>query len=142
MKAKTKAELLGRDWQNLEAEAEERWGDTTEWEQSQQAQEKMKDSDWAELEAEAKDFADALADAAERHVEPGSAEAAELVDRHLASITRFYEAGREKQILLARMYVADSRFDRYYRGNAGYLLELIEAQARKEGIDPATAEWR
>lgn len=40
------------------------------------------------------------------------------------------------------MYVADSRFDRYYRGNAGYLLELIEAQARKEGIDPATAEWR
>lgn len=142
MKAKTKAELLGRDWQNLEAEAEERWGDTTKWEQSQQAQEKMKDSDWAELEAEAKDFADALADAAERHVEPGSAEAAELVDRHLASITRFYEAGREKQILLARMYVADSRFDRYYRGNAGYLLELIEAQARKEGIDPATAEWR
>lgn len=142
MEAKTKAELLGRDWQKLEAEAEQRWGDTPEWEQSQQAQKEMTADDWAALKEEADALAAAIADAAERGVEPGTDEAAKLVDRHLASITRFYDAGREKQILLARMYVADSRFDEYYRGNASYLLELVEAQARKEGIDPTQAQWQ
>lgn len=54
MKAKTKAELLGRDWQDLEAEAEERWGDTTEWEQSQHVLENMDENEWAAMEAEAR----------------------------------------------------------------------------------------
>lgn len=142
MDAKLKTELLGRDWQKIEAEAEQRWGETPEWEQSQQTQKNMNTDDWSALKEEAKAFTTALADAAERGVEPGSEEAAQLVDRHLASITQFYEAGREKQILLARMYVTDSRFDEFYGGNASYLLELVEAQARKENIDPDQAQWR
>lgn len=136
------AELLGPNWQDIDAEAEQRWGDTPEWEQSQQAQQSMTADDWEAFEAESESFSAALSDAADRHVAPGSEEAAELVNRHLASISRWYEASREKQILLARMYVCDSRFDSFYGGHTQYLLELVEGQARKEGIDPDQAQWR
>lgn len=142
MDTEKKAELFGRNWPEYEAEAEQRWGDTPEWQQSQEAQKNMSAGDWAEVKAEMEDFVSSLADAHSRNVAPGSAEAAQLVDRHLASITRFYEAGREKQVLLARMYVADARFDEMYRGHSQYLLDLVEAQARAEGIDPNEAQWR
>lgn len=142
MDAEKMTELFGRKWPEYQAEAEQRWGDTPEWEQSQHVQQNMGTADWAEVKADTEDFVTALADAAARNVEPGSPEAADLVDRHLASITRFYDAGREKQILLARMYVADNRFDEMYGGNSQYLLKLVEGQARTEGIDPDTAQWR
>ncbi len=142
MDAEHKTDLFDRNWEAYQAEAEQRWGDTPEWEQATRAQQAMTDQDWADAKAELQDYVAALSDAADRGVAPGSAEAAALVERHLASITRYYEAGREKQILLARMYVTDKRFDETYGGNAQYLLELVEAQARSEGIDPDEAEWR
>ena len=84
-------------------EAEERWGGTPEWEQSQATQSKMTDQDWESVKREQDEFVTLLADAADRRVEPGSAEAAAIVERHRASIGRFYAVSREKQVLLARM---------------------------------------
>lgn len=142
MDAKRKTDLFDREWKTYQAEAEERWGDTAEWEQATRTQQAMTSQDWDDAKTELRDFVAALSDAAACGITPGSAEAADLVERHLASITRWYEAGREKQVLLARMYVADKRFDETYGGNAQYLLELVEAQARAEGIDPDMAQWR
>lgn len=123
-------------------EAEERWGRTPEWEQSQEAQAKMTDQDRESVEREQDEFVALLADAADRRVEPGSAEAAAIVEKHRSSIGHFYAVSREKQVLLARMYTQDQRFDATYRGNSAYLLTLIEAQAEKEGVDPADVQWR
>lgn len=43
------------------------------------------------------------------------------------------------------MYVADPRFNRGYEqiepGLAAWMLTSIEASARAQGIDPATARW-
>ena len=47
----------------------------------------------------------------------------------------------EKQVLLARMYTGDERFNATYQGHADYLLTLIEAQAEKEGVDLTDVQW-
>lgn len=82
-----------------------------------------------------------LIDAGDRNVAPGSAEAAELVATHRATIARFYDTTASKQVMLARMYTADERFNASYQGHADYLLALVEKQAEKEGVDLADVRW-
>ncbi len=110
MTAEEKAELFGKDWPQWQDEARQRWGDTPEWAESARRQQKMSRSDWEEAKAEMDSFRDALVDACDRGVEPGSAEADDLVLRHRASIERYYPASPEKQVILARMYLSDDRF--------------------------------
>lgn len=48
---------------------------------------------------------------------------------------------RSKQVLLAQMYVADERFAEAYGDSREYLKELVEAQAKAEGIDLNNVNW-
>ena len=141
MSMNEKVELFGQDWPGYEAEAEQRWGDTPEWEQSQAAQKNMTRDDWRRVKDEQDEFVATLVDAASRDVAPGSAEAGAIVAKHRESIGQFYEVTAEKQVLLARMYTGDERFNATYQGRADYLLTLIEAQAEKEGVDLANVQW-
>lgn len=95
-------------------EAEERWGNTDAWKQSQQRAAKFSKQDWIEIKAEGDALLQALAEAKRSGVAPGSAEADELVARHRASIERFYDFGSEMHRNLVKMYIADERFTRYY----------------------------
>jgi len=115
-------------------EAKERWGDTEEWAQSQEVAASLKDEDWAKFKDEQLAFSEDLGAAKDAGVEPGSAEALELVERHRASIGRFYEVTRQRQWLLAQMYTQDKRFSAAYGGNEDYLYELVSKQAELEGI--------
>lgn len=141
MSVNDKIEAFGEDWPGYQEEAEQRWGGTPEWGQSQARQAKMGRDDWERVKQEQDAFVQLLIDARASGVAPGSAEAAEVVEKHYATIAQWYDMTRQRQILLARMYVADERFAETYRGNADYLLELIEAQARSEGLDPDQAQW-
>lgn len=123
-------------------EARRRWGDTPEWAQSQEASANMGADEMAEVRRGQEEFVDRLVDAAERRVAPGSAEAAELVAAHRESISGWYEVTMSRQVILARMYVDDERFDAAYRGQARYLLSLVEGQARREGLDLDDVQWR
>src|SRR5690242_5144458 len=96
------------------AEAEQRWGKTDAWEQSQQRVSRFNKDDWTAIKAEGDALLDALAHAKRGGVQPGSAEANELAARHRASIERFYDCGDEMHRNLAEMYLADERFTRYY----------------------------
>jgi DNA-binding transcriptional MerR regulator len=96
------------------AEAEERWGDTDTWKQSQQRVSQFSKRDWIAIKAEADALLEALAQAKRDGVEPGSVEANALAARHRASIERFYDCGDEMHRNLAQMYLADERFTRYY----------------------------
>ena len=96
------------------AEAEERWGDTDAWKQSQQRVSTFTKQDWIDVKAEGDALLEALAQAKRDGVEPGSAEANELAARHRASIERFYDCGDEMHRNLVEMYLADERFTRYY----------------------------
>lgn len=110
MTIEEKVELFGKDWPQWQDEARQRWGDTPEWAESERRQQKMSRSDGEDAKAEMDSFRDALVDACDRGVEPGSAEADDLVLRHRASIDRYYPASPEKQVILARMYLSDDRF--------------------------------
>jgi DNA-binding transcriptional MerR regulator len=95
-------------------EAEQRWGDTDAWRQSQQRTAAFTKDDWLQVKAEADALLAALAEAKRAGVEPGSEAAHGLAARHRASIERFYDCGDEMHRCLADMYLADERFTRYY----------------------------
>ena len=96
------------------AEAENRWGDTDAWKQSQQRVSQFSKQDWIAIRAEVDALLEALAQARRGGVKPGSAEANELAARHRSSIERFYDCGDEVHHNLVQMYLADERFTRYY----------------------------
>lgn len=141
MSMEEKIELFGKEWPGYQQEAEERWGDTPEWEQAQAKQADMTREDWVAVKEEQDAFVAMLADAAARGVAPGTAEATAIVDKHRSSIAQWYDMTPAKQVLLARMYTSDERFNETYQGHADYLLTLVEAQAEKEGVDLAAVEW-
>jgi DNA-binding transcriptional MerR regulator len=115
-------------------EAEERWGDTDAWKQSQERAATFTKNDWANIKAEGDALLQALADAKRNGVEPGSAEANALAARHRASIERFYDCDDNMHACLAQMYLADERFTRYYDdvepGLAQFVHDII---ARRSG---------
>lgn len=72
---------------------------------------------------------------------PRASPQGELLRRHRASISEWYEVTASRQLILARMYVADERFGAVYGGQQDYLLELVEAQAAAEGLDVKNPAW-
>ena len=111
------------------AEAEERWGDTDAWKQSQQRTAGLTKDDWARVKADGDALLDALAEAKRAGVVPGSAQADELAARHRVSIEQFYDCGDEMHRCLVEMYLADERFTRYYDdvepGLAQFLHDIV-----------------
>ena len=111
------------------AEAEERWGDTDAWKQSQERVAGYTKDDWVRIKAEGDALLQALAEAKRAGVEPGSPQANELAERHRASIERFYDCGDEMHRYLVEMYLADERFTRYYDdvepGLAQFLHDIV-----------------
>ncbi|BCI55808.1 HTH-type transcriptional activator TipA [Mycolicibacterium litorale] len=113
------------------AEAQERWGDTEAWRQSQQRAAAMSKQDWIAVRDEGEALLADLAAAKRGGVAPGSPEANGLAARHRASIERFYNCDDDMQLCLVRMYLADERFTRHYEerepGLARYLHDVVVA---------------
>lgn len=141
-----RAEIFGTDWkEEYQEEAEQRWGDTPQWAQSQERTARMSKEDWKQVKAEGDALNADLAAAKRTGVDPESAEAAELAERHRASIGQFYDCTHSMQVCLARMYVQDQRFAETYNslepGLTGWLVAAVEANARAHGVDPEAATW-
>ena len=136
-----KVRNLGDAWPQLQEEAREKWGDSKEWAASAAAAESMGKKDWEGFSVDHENFAAELEESANAGLEPGSEGAKEIVDKHRDLIAQWYPVSRSKQVILARMYCEDPRFDETYRGNAGYLRQLIEAQAQAEGLDLGNPVW-
>ena len=141
-----RAEIFGTDWDpGYQDEAEERWGDTPQWEQSRERTAKLSKEDWKRVKARGDALNADLAAAKRAGVDPGSPEAAELAERHRASIEQFYDCTYSMQVCLARMYGEDPRFAETYEalepGLTGWLRAAVEANARAHGVDPETATW-
>ena len=140
------AEIWGTDWDPVYVEeARAQWGDTPEWAESYQRKARMSRADWERAHEETVALETALAEAMRSGVEPGSPEANALARWHRKDFNRWFEVSISKQVLIARGYVADERFARYYDkrapGLAAWLKDVIDAGARSEGVDPATATW-
>ncbi len=93
LSAAEQAEIFGDRWPGEEyaAEAEERWGNTDAWKQSQKRTGQFSKEDWQLIKEETDDLERRLADAMRRGVTPGTAEANSLAEEHRAQIGRFYD---------------------------------------------------
>ena len=140
------AEIWGTDWDPVYIEeAHARWGDTEEWAESYRRKARMSRADWERAHEETVALETALAEAMRSGVKPGSPEANALARWHRKDFNRWFEVSASKQVIIARGYVADERYARYYDkrapGLAAWLKDVIDACARSEGLDPATAAW-
>lgn len=140
------AEILDdADFPAHQAEAEETWGDTDDWKKSQQATADMSKEDWQLLQGRIADLEQSMVEAMNRAVQPGSAEANALAEKHREVFSKFFPVSYSKQVLMARNYVEDPRFAAHYEkrgeGLAAWLKASIDANASNQGIDPNTAEW-
>jgi len=132
---------LGEKMPEYQKEAEERWGDTAEWAQSQEKLAQLDENDFAALQREHDAFVADLAAARDAGVEAGSEEAEALVARHREMIGQWYEVTPARQLILARMYVGDERFHKAYDGTQDYLLGLVEKHAAARGVDVDNPQW-
>ena len=117
--AEEQVEILGTEaftafGSEYAAEAEERWGETDAWKQSQQRVSQFSKQDWIAIKTDGDALLADLARAKRDGVEPGSTQGNDLAARHRASIERFYDCDDKTHRNLVEMYLADERFTRYY----------------------------
>ena len=144
MDPRAAAEKFGGGWrQDFADEAEARWGDTEAWEQSQQANANRTEGDWAQIFAEQEQIVAMIAGAVEDGTDPNSELGREVSAMHRGGIAKHYDCTHGRQVLLARMYLFDERFQKSYGGEepTKWLVAAIEADARANGFDPENASW-
>lgn len=128
-------EVFGDDWlgDQYAGEAEERWGQTEAWKQSQARTASFTKDDWKRVKAETDALEADFAEALKSGIPADSEEAAGLAERHRASIEQYYDCGYELHVCLGEMYIADERFTKHYDdvapGLAQYLRDAIVANA-------------
>ena len=132
-------EVFG-DWlpEEYAAEAEEKWGDTDAWAQSQRRTTAMTKEDWLRVKAEGDDVERRFAAALGSGVPADSATAMDLAEEHRQQISQnFYDCSPEVHAGLGRMYVADERFTGHYErvapGLAQYVSTAVQANAARQG---------
>jgi DNA-binding transcriptional MerR regulator len=128
-------ELFGEGFSEEYArEAQERWGDTDAWRQSQGRTARHTPDDWRRIAAEGEEVTARFA-ALKRAGTPADAdEAMDVAEAHRRHIDRwFYDLGYPMHRGLAAMYVADDRFtatyDAHEPGLAAYIRDAINANA-------------
>ncbi|MCM0676656.1 MerR family transcriptional regulator [Micromonospora phytophila] len=115
-------------------EAEQRWGGSAAYEESNRRVARYSKDDWLRNKAENEDWGRRLAEVMASGAPAGSPAATELAEEHRQLISRwFYECSYEIHTGLADMYVADERFTAYFErirpGMAAYLSEAIHVNA-------------
>ncbi|HEY5247060.1 MAG TPA: MerR family transcriptional regulator, partial [Dermatophilaceae bacterium] len=128
-------ELFGDGFSDEYAqEAEQRWGESEAWKQSQRRTSKYTKEDWAQIKAETEASGAAFVAAMEADLPATSEEAmdaAELSRRHIEKW--FYDMTPEFHRNLGDMYLADPRFTKTYEdlkpGMAQYVRDAIHANA-------------
>lgn len=144
--AQEQAALFGADWDpSWPGQARERWGDTPQWRQHAERAADRSTADWAALAERVEALEADLVAAFRAGTAPGSERAADLAERHRASVAEHFDCTHSMHVCLARSYVEDARFREHYDrrepGLATWLRAVVEENARARGVDPATAVW-
>jgi len=133
-------ELFGENFsEDYAEEAEQRWGETEAWKQSQGRTSKYTKADWAQVKAEM-DANNAAFASAMANGEPATSERAmDAAEQHRLHIHhRFYDLTPEFHRHLGDMYLADPRFTKNYEdiapGLAQYVRDAIHANADRAAL--------
>ncbi|WP_425246013.1 MerR family transcriptional regulator [Streptomyces sp. NEAU-NA10] len=132
-----KFEVFGdKDPEQYAEEAEQRWGGTEEYAESQRRAASYTKEDWKRMQAEVADWSERY-NALMAAGEPPTGEAAmDMAEEHRQHIGAwFYECSYDMHRSLGEMYVADERFKAFYDsmrpGLAEHLKEAITANAAR-----------
>jgi hypothetical protein len=132
-----KFEIFGENYsEDYEREAEERWGDTEAWAQSQRRTAAYTKEDWVRIKQEADDVQQRFAEAMRAGLPAASAQAMDIAEEHRQHISRwFYDCPPAMHAGLGRMYVEDERFTANYEriapGLAQYVSTAVQANAAR-----------
>jgi MerR family transcriptional regulator, thiopeptide resistance regulator len=129
-------EVFGAQQRELQAEAEQRWGDTEAYRVSHQRTREYSREDWEELKAESEAIMVRIADVYRSGAPADSVAAMDAVEAHRLQITeRFYDCSHEMQVQLGESYVQDPRFAATYEaiepGLTVWVRDAIRANAER-----------
>jgi DNA-binding transcriptional MerR regulator len=136
--AEERFEVFGEsDPDQYAAEAEQRWGGTDAYRESQRRAASYTKDDWLRVKAESEQLYRRFAEAMAAGAPATSPAVMDLAEQHRGQISRwFYDCSYEIHCGPAEMYVSDHRFtesiDQYATGLAGYIREAILANADRE----------
>lgn len=129
-----KFELFGSDWSDYEAEAEQRWGDTEAWQESERRAARYDKQQWQQIKAEGEELEQGfvrLQAAGESATGSAAVEQAEAYRQYQSRW--FYDVSPQLHRCLGEMYLADPRFTAHYEalapGLAGYVSQAMIANA-------------
>jgi DNA-binding transcriptional MerR regulator len=128
-------ELFGDGFsEDYAREAQERWGESEAWKQSQARTERYTKADWVQVKAEMEAVGQAFVAAKRAGLPAGSTEAMDAAEAHRRHIhERFYDLPYDMHRGLGDMYLADPRFTKTYEdlepGLAQYVRDAIHANA-------------
>jgi DNA-binding transcriptional MerR regulator len=128
-------ELFGEGFSEEYAEeAEQRWGETEAWKQSQRRTSKYTKQDWVQIKAEMEAAGTAYVAAMDAGLPATSEEAMDAAEQSRRQIEKwFYDITPEFHRNLGDMYIADPRFTKTYEdikpGMAQYVRDAIHANA-------------
>lgn len=134
-----KRELFGEGWgEEYAAEAEQRWGDTPQWQQSRERTAGYSKADWERIKADGDAVNATFVRLLSAGVPVDGDEATAAAEAHRHSIEWHYACPHAFHVKLAQMYVADPRFTAYYEaihpGLARYVHDAIVANASRHGV--------
>jgi DNA-binding transcriptional MerR regulator len=128
-------ELFGDSFSDDYAvEAQERWGETEAWKQSQRRTSKYSKQDWVQIKAEMEAAGTAFVAAMDASLPATSQEAMDAAEQSRLQIEKwFYDITPEFHRNLGDMYIADPRFTKTYEdikpGLSQYVRDAIHANA-------------
>lgn len=109
-------------------EAEERWGGTDAYRESQRRTKGYTKEDWLRVSQESEAIEAGFAELLAAGVAPTDRRALEVAEAHKRHISRFYyECGYDIHRGLAEMYLADPRFTAHYEQRAAGLAAFVSA---------------
>jgi DNA-binding transcriptional MerR regulator len=132
-------ELFGDGFSDeYQTEAEERWGDTEAWAQSQRRTAAYTKEDWVRIKDEADGLQRRFAEVMASGAAADSEAAMDVAEEHRQHISRnFYDCPPAMHAGLGRMYVEDERFAANYEkvapGLAQYVSTAVQANAARLG---------
>ncbi len=129
-------ELFGDSFDDYQAEAEQKWGETAEWKESQRRAKSYGKDDWIQIKSEGEAVEQAFADAFRAGLPADSEEAMNAAEKHRLHVNRwFYDCPPDFHRNLGDMYVSDPRYVATYDesfglpGLAAYCRAAIHANA-------------
>lgn len=140
-----KLEIFGAEYDpSWEVEAEQRWGNTQAWKESQRRTARFSKDDWKQVKASGDAFNAELVEAYRSGAAPDSGVAMDLAEKHRGMVGQFYDCSYAMHRGLADMYLADERFTANYEqlapGLAQWVHDAIHANADRHPHDQG-ASW-